>query len=44
MLSAKGEWRDCVFRLFVISLIYIDSYVAEEMVEEKGFLCNNIIT
>ena len=21
MLSAKGEWRDCVFRLFAISLI-----------------------
>ena len=27
MLTVKGEWRDCVFRLFVISLIYIDSYV-----------------
>jgi hypothetical protein len=27
MLSVKGEWRDCVFRLFAISLIYIDSYV-----------------
>jgi len=27
MLSAKGEWRGCVFRLFAISLIYIDIYV-----------------